>query len=148
MTSGPRTDLCNVDDGSTKGKFDQNTGDYTFQSIDELIYPLNYPPGDYIFKLIATSGSVSTSTTWTMTIKYPCPNVNFFLKTGKFVDQTYFLRDPEIVVPWTLQELAEIKTLGDCDAQTVTFLNYDVDHTPFDTALFSNTGSSFKINYN
>ena len=78
MISGPRTDICNKIDGTTAATFNSSTGDYTFESIDDLS-SLNYPPGSYVFQLTGNVGTVSRSATWTMTTKYTCPNPNFLL---------------------------------------------------------------------
>ena len=53
LTSGSRTDLCSIDDGSTQGIFDPNTGNYEFYSIDMA----NYEPGSYTFEITGTVGS-------------------------------------------------------------------------------------------
>lgn len=116
-------------------------------SIDDMSYPLKYPPGSYLFQLIGTVGSVSRSVPWTMTIKYPCPNPNFLLKANPFESVTYNLRDAGITIPWTIDDLVFSTTLGDCDTQTVSFFYNDEDQSPLNTKIFENTGSSFKINY-
>jgi len=82
-----------------------------------------------------------------MTIKYPCPNPNFLLKTNPFTSVTYNLRDPEISKPYTINDLVYSDNMSDCDTQSVSFFYDDVSQTPFDTSLFTDTGSSFKINY-
>ena len=43
--SSPRADICVITAGSTATTFDTATGDYTFESIDNI----GFPPGAYVF---------------------------------------------------------------------------------------------------
>ena len=47
MDRGPRKDICNFEDGSSRGEFNPITGDYYFESSDKV----NYPPGEYSFQV-------------------------------------------------------------------------------------------------
>ena len=52
VSSGPRTDLCDISDGLSMGMFTP-TGDYTFVSFDNMDVVV---PGDYVFDITATVG--------------------------------------------------------------------------------------------
>ena len=69
MTAGDGTDLCSIDDGSTKGIFDTNSGNYEFYSVDMA----NYKPGAYTFEITGTVGTKSTKATFVMLLVDPCP---------------------------------------------------------------------------
>jgi len=71
-----------------------------------------------------------------MTIKYSCPNPNFFLKNNPFTSVTYNLRDAEINMPYTINDLVYSVNMGDCDTQIVSFFYNDAGKTPFDTTIF------------
>ena len=72
-----------------------------------------------------------------MVIEDPCPNASFLLKPNPFQDVTYTLRDPQISLPWVLDDLVSVFTLVDCGALSVTFFNADATNTPFNGALFT-----------
>lgn len=73
MTAGPRTDLCNIFDGSTEGRFDSLMATYFFTSTDMQ----NYPPGTYTFSLTGSAGMKVASATWDMILVDPCPEYDF-----------------------------------------------------------------------
>ena len=68
VIEGSWRDLCSIADGSTHGIFDAITGNYEFYSTDTT----KYPPGQYTFEITGTIGSLSTSTTFVMTLIDPC----------------------------------------------------------------------------
>ena len=84
-----------------------------------------------------------------MVIENPCPNVSFFLKPNPFEDITYMLRDPQVNMPWVLDDLVNVFTLVDCGALSVTFFNADTTNTPFDVTLFTDfrdtTSNEFQV---
>ena len=90
VISGPRTDICSVDDGGTQASFHPSTGNYEFESIDML----NYPPGVYDFKVTGTVGTKSDFIIFTMELVDPCLTATLSLQASPFSDNTYVLRDP------------------------------------------------------
>ena len=83
MVSGARLDLCDIVDGGTESIFDPLVGDYKFKSTDLT----NYPPGDYVFRIIGTSGVNTDFTDITMTLIDPCPNTQLSLLAPRpFID--------------------------------------------------------------
>ena len=69
MLSGPRKDLCAINEGTTHGVFDTITGDYKFYSTNMV----DYPVGDYTFEITGTVGTKSATITFVMTLVDPCP---------------------------------------------------------------------------
>ena len=89
VTSGDRTDLCSINDGSTHGVFDPITGNYEFYSIDMA----NYKPGSYTFEITGTVGTKSAKATFVMTLVDPCSTtVLTIMQPDPFSDQIYSLR--------------------------------------------------------
>ena len=102
MTNGDRTDLCSIDDNSTQGVFDPNTGNYEFYSIDMA----NYKPGSYTFEITGTVGSKSAKATFVMTLVDPCPTTQLTItQPDPFMDQTYILRADQIDQIWNINNL-------------------------------------------
>ena len=93
MVSGARLDLCDIIDTGTEGDFTPRTGSYTFKSIDKV----NYPPGDYVFRITGKSGLNSYFVDITMTLIDPCPTTKLTLLQSPFIDQTYYVRDPVLI---------------------------------------------------
>ena len=70
----PRTDLCDISDGDTKGTINPETGIYTFRSVNIN----DYPTGTYTFELTASIGTgptASVKSTFKLIFVYPCPDV-------------------------------------------------------------------------
>ena len=102
VTSGLRTDLCAIADGTTHGVFDPITGNYEFYSIDMA----NYQPGQYTFEITGTVGTKSASATFTMTLVDPCPTtVLSIIEPDPFTDKTYPLRSPQVDQIWDIDNL-------------------------------------------
>jgi len=75
MTSGDRTDLCAISDGSTHGVFDPISGNYEFYSIDMA----SYKPGSFTFEITGTVGTKSAKATFMMTFVNPCPTTELII---------------------------------------------------------------------
>ena len=85
VTSGPRSGLCSISDGSTIGTFASSTGDYSFESYDVP----NYPEGPYVFQITGTTGSnldVTDTTTFTLNLINPCTSATLSLNPTPFTD--------------------------------------------------------------
>ena len=52
IVAGPRLDLCEVDEGTSVGGFDERTGQFTFQSSDAA----RFEPGLYVMEIKVKSG--------------------------------------------------------------------------------------------
>ena len=134
MVSGARLDLCDIIDTGTEGDFTPRTGSYTFKSIDKV----NYPPGDYVFRITGKSGLNSDFVDITMTLIDPCPTTKLTLLQSPFIDQTYYLRDPVLIQAWLYSSLITKETPADCGPYQIEFFNDDVFKTPLDTTTFLN----------
>lgn len=120
--SSPRTDLCNIVEGSTVGVFDPISGNYSFKSTDNA----GFPPGSYTFEITGTSGLETKMRNWVLTLKTPCSTPGVFtLKTNPFKNETYILQYPEIVKQWVIGDLVNVNTPADCGPFTVTFFLND-----------------------
>ena len=78
-----------------------------------------------MFKITGTVGTLSATTTWTMTLTDPCPNAQFSLKSNPFANVSYTLRNPELSIPWTVDDLVTNLPVWSCGLLTVTFYNDD-----------------------
>ena len=98
ITSGPRTDLCSIIDGSTVGNFNSENGYYSFQSVDID----NYPIGDYHFRITITSGLTVEFFDFNLRLTDPCGTAILTLNVGgtEFPDMTYYLRGLRIKYTW------------------------------------------------
>ena len=116
MTSGPRTDLCDLIEWTTVGTFNVVTGGYTFQSFDVP----NVPAGDYVFEVtgtIGTYGDVTDSITFTLTMINPCPISSLVLVPISIPSSsTYNLRDTKLRLEWysTNNLVNNVDTNADC----------------------------------
>ena len=99
--------------------FVPQTGEFRFRSTDLDLHP----PGIYTFEISGTVGSVTAIGTWSLTLQGPCDQPGAFdLKSpGPFSDTTYFLRDNQLSLPWTIDQLVEVNVVVDCGAFTVEF---------------------------
>ena len=59
IVSGPRLDLCEVDEGTSVGGFDERTGQFTFQSSDAA----RFEPGLYVMEIKVKSGMLEEAFT-------------------------------------------------------------------------------------
>ena len=114
MLAGP-VDLCS-DPAAT---FDPLTGDFTFSSTDLDLHP----PGTYTFEILGTVGSVTAAGTWRLTLQGPCERADAFeiISPIVFSDTTYFLRDSQVSLPWTIDQIVQENVLVDCGEFTVDF---------------------------
>ena len=55
IVAGPRLDLCEVNEGTSAGYFDERTGQFTFQSSDAS----GFEPGLYVMEIKVKSGMLS-----------------------------------------------------------------------------------------
>ena len=98
---------------------------------------LEYPPGDYEFRIRGTVGNLNTlkeETTIRIRLVDPCPTVGTAFKNPlPFTDLTYVLGKPKIVVPF--EELFKIDTLVDCG--TIKYEFVTEDGSPVDETLFA-----------
>ena len=82
MSDGPRSDLCQVNEGSTLFSFSPTTGEIEFSSYDIV----NFPPGVYTIKVTGTAGTISVSHQFDLTLVDPCPTATLTLKPSPFTD--------------------------------------------------------------
>ena len=132
VTSGDRTDLCSVQDGSTVAEFNAVTGDYTFNSSDMQ----NYKPGSYTFEITGTAGSKSAIATFTMTLVDPCPTTALFLDESVFTDSTYSLRDADLIQEWNISSMLISEARVDCGQVSFEFFNDDETNSALNGDLF------------
>jgi hypothetical protein len=130
VTVGRRTDLCDVDDGSTSASFDPSSGQYKFSSTDMV----NFEPGAYFFRITGILGSQSETATFTMTLVDPCPEASLYLQPSPFADMTVWRREP-ISQDWSTDALVVSSTDADCGPLTVVFFNKH-SNTDIDQSVF------------
>ena len=105
LIQGPvKLDLCYIDEQGTFAKFDTATGNYIFQSTNRD----KYPPGEYIFMIYGTSGSMTAHTRMKMTlVDHPCSRVELKLRENPFEDITYVLGERSKRKKWNKEQLVE-----------------------------------------
>ena len=136
--TGPRTDLCTVNQnaGLTASVMNTSTGDFEFYTTELDAFQ----PGTYIVTITATSGTLNVDTTFTLTLVDPCPSatlsINTLIFSGTF---TYYLRDPLQSYNWVESQVATISGVDpqvDCGAYDVVFFEDDGFETPLDSIVF------------
>ena len=146
VASSPRTDLCQLIDGSTIGAFNTLTGDYSFQSTDLA----NYPKGLYQFEITGTVGTKSDKIVVDLNLSDPCSTAAIILEPSPLQDVTHVLRDPAQSQSWLFSALFKIDTQVDCGLISVEFFNAADINSSLDVSLFDDqqnalTSNSFTV---
>ena len=91
-----------------------NTGTIRFTSTDSQAYY----PGEYVFTVRASSGTVNAVTdefTFTLRMEDPCKESNLIPLQGlKFVNVRYMLGRDQISQRFTVEDLVEVNVQHDC----------------------------------
>lgn len=101
--SSPRTDLCDVVDGDSVGKFDLTTLTYSFTSVDVV----GFPEGVYTFEITTVFGSLSNVDTIVMRLVNPC-NLSELAVVRPLKDQVYtFFQPAPTLFTYDVQKIAQ-----------------------------------------
>ena len=113
---------CDLNKDGTNMSFNETTGTLSLQTIDQV----KYPPGFYYFNIKARIGPFAIYATHVIHLIDPCVDLELdIVKPKTFIDQNYFLRDPELKYSWTQDSLIWKNTDVKCGNLIVDFTMND-----------------------
>ena len=138
VISGSRTDLCDVNEGSTTGVFDAVAGTYQFSSTDKV----NFEPDEYVIQITGIVRDKAATTTFSLNLVDLCPTATLTLKTSPFADQTISRRE-DYTQTYSIESLVTSSIEAECGSKTVEFFNDD--GSAIDEQVFSATQEAFTV---
>jgi hypothetical protein len=127
VSSGPRTDICNIILGTegpgTEASFDTETGKYSLSTTDIV----GVPPGVYVFDITGTLGTKSHTTQYTVELKNPCLTSRPKFRQSPFSDKTLNLRDEDLEQAFSIDQVGYRDIAADCGPIKVEFAHKNGD---------------------
>ena len=120
MISGPRMDLCDLQDEHTTSSFDVLSSKFSFESTSVT----DLPAGSYVFEISATVGLKSAALQFKMILQDPCPT-SLELLSNPFLDMVFETGGEAKTQSYNLSQLVTKSTAADCGPKTIEFMNED-----------------------